>query len=73
MANNLSQQNESQPALEPIAVGIEGLRALLGGIEISDVTAWRWEKRRLIERVPGVSQRLWTIASIKRMVSGGAK
>jgi hypothetical protein len=73
MGQNLSQKNESQSALEPLAVGIEGLRALLGGIEISPVTAWRWEKRRLIERVPGVSQRLWTVASIKRLVAGGGK
>lgn len=66
--------NKQPPAvLTPLAVGIDGLRALLGDCSISDVTAWRWEKRGLIDRVPGVSHRLWTVTSIKRMVAGKTK
>jgi hypothetical protein len=62
--------NTESVKLEPIAVGEDGLFALLGGVRISAVTLWRWEKAGLIDRVPGISQRLWTVASIRRMVAG---
>ena len=56
--------------IEALAVGPDGLRALLGGSKVSGVTLWRWEKAGLIDRVPGFRGKLWTVASIKRMVLG---
>lgn len=57
-------------SIEPIAVGHDGIQALLGGIKISNTTRWRWEKAGKIERVPGIRPPIYTVASIKRLVAG---
>ena len=56
--------------IEPIAVGHEGIEALLGGIKISATTRWRWEKAGKIKRVPGISHPLYTVESIRLLVRG---
>jgi hypothetical protein len=60
----------SQPTLEPLAVDPDGVRALLGSKRISSVTLWRMEKEGRLKRVPGMRQRLYTIASVRALVAG---
>lgn len=68
LQNNLDAVG-AQAKIEPLAVGKDGLIALLGGEQVSSVTLWRWEKAGMIDRVPGTRRKLWTVASIRRMVS----
>jgi hypothetical protein len=63
-------QESSRAAIEPLAVGENGISAFFGGERVSSVTLWRWSKAGLIERVPGTRRKLWTVESIKRMVAG---
>lgn len=59
--------------MEPLAVDADGFRYLVGVPELSDVTIWRLECRRLIKRVPGIRRRLYTVQSIRDYVAGKGK
>lgn len=70
MESTETKSHTTQPTLEPLAVDLEGVRALLGSKRISRVTCWRMEKEGRLKRVPGLRQCLYTVASVRALVAG---
>jgi hypothetical protein len=60
----------TERSIERLALNKAEAREALGGI--SAVTIWRLERRGLIQAIPGLRHKLYSVESLKRFVAGKA-